>query len=345
MTDTHTNSHVLQTKDAQGHPRLSSAYLLQQFVEDAYYLHTYSVTSGKTIPENISKTIIEFKKIYERGEADTSDPDVEVRFSAAYRELAALMYPVTVESLRDTEDVQFDAKGSLFKRFWFSKAQQVAFSLLLVTILLFLLIVTCEIIQAIFIPGLRDIMAKEDKIGQIRTGVTDNPAVLDQIDDLDRDIRAILKNLKATWENLPFLPVLFKTTDLGEKWADDPDKTILIKTRATIIIEVFNRLLPILYGALGATAYMLRVLIPYIRNRTFNQKYVGSISIRVCLGMISGIAIQWFFVSGQQSQIFERSLSTSVLAFLAGYNVDLLFTVMDRFVQGFKPQKTSTTAE
>jgi hypothetical protein len=255
------------------------------------------------------------------------------------------MYPVTVESLRDTEDVQFDAKGSLFKRFWFSKAQQVAFSLLLVTILLFLLIVTCEIIQAIFIPGLRDIMAKEDKIGQIRTGVTDNPAVLDQIDDLDRDIRAILKNLKATWENLPFLPVLFKTTDLGEKWADDPDKTILIKTRATIIIEVFNRLLPILYGALGATAYMLRVLIPYIRNRTFNQKYVGSISIRVCLGMISGIAIQWFFVSGQQSQIFERSLSTSVLAFLAGYNVDLLFTVMDRFVQGFKPQKTSTTAE
>ena len=49
--------------------------------------------------------------------------------------------------------------------------------------------------------------------------------------------------------------------------------------------EVLNRLLPILYGALGATAYLLRTLIPHIRNRTFNRKLSDSITVRICLGM------------------------------------------------------------
>jgi hypothetical protein len=96
---------------------------------------------------------------------------------------------------------------------------------------------------------------------------------------------------------------------------------------------------------LGATAYLLRVLIPHITLRTFNRKQAGSISVRICLGMLSGVAIQWFFGGQQQAQIFERSLSTSALAFLAGYSVDLLFNIMDRFVQGFKIPKSPEKSE
>ena len=109
-----------------------------------------------------------------------------------------------------------------------------------------------------------------------------------------------------------------------------------------MVTEVLNRLLPILYGALGSTAYFLRILIPHIRNRTFNKKHAGSLSVRICLGMLSGFAIQWFLINDQQqTQIFERSLSTSALAFLAGYSVDLLFDIMDRFIIGLKGRSSS----
>ena len=347
QSDTKTLEKVIsaQTEETLARKQPSSSYLLKRAAEDAYYLHSYSITAGKKIPEHVSKTIIEIKQRYDRGAEATIDPELEVRFSSAYRELAALMFPVTVESLRDTEEVQFDAKLSFLKSFRFSRAQQVAFFLPLLAILLILFILMCEIIQSIFIPGLRDIAAKEQKMNDIRTGTTDKVAIVDQSDKVYQDITAILKNLKATWENLPILPLLFKPADLGDKWFEEPEKVILVKTRLAVIVEVLNRLLPILYGALGATAYLLRVLIPHITDRTFNKKQAGSISVRICLGMLSGVAIQWFFAGGQQAQLFERSLSTSALAFLAGYSVDLLFNVMDRFVQGFKPLKETQKSE
>jgi hypothetical protein len=319
--------------------------LLRRSVNNAYYLHNYSVTIGKDVPEEVSTTIIEFKQLFDRDDAPSINTDDEVRFSAAYRELAALMWPVTVESLRDTEDVNFSVKRSFFRRFRLSRAQQVTFLLPIVAILLILSILACEIIQSIFIPGLRDIDLKEQQWEEASQQFLDNPTsagLEDQMEELDNDIKALLKNLRSSWDNLPILPKLSVQGALGENWIEDQTKVNLVKTRLEIAIEILNRILPILYGALGSTAYFLRVLIPHIRNRTFNKKHSGSISVRICLGMLSGIAIQWFFVdTAAQQQMFHRSLSSSALAFLAGYSVDILFNIMDKFIQGFKsPSQT-----
>lgn len=313
--------------------------LLRKFAEDAYYLHSYSVTSGKKIPEEISQAILECKHQCDQEDGGALDLNMEVRFSSAYRQLAALMYPVTVESLRDTEEIRFDPTQPTYKRLHVSKARQVSILLPTIAILLILTILLCEIVQAIFIPGLRDITAKEAQIETLMTNIGNNPTVLDQIDKGNNEIKAMLKNLKAAWDNLMILPSLPGMAPEGDDWLDNPESIRFVKTRFAIIVEALNRLLPVLYGALGATAYLLRVLIPHITQRTFNKKHAGSISVRICLGMLSGIAIQWFFTGQQTAQIFERSLSTSALAFLAGYSVDLLFNMMDRFVQGFKPSK------
>src|SRR4030042_2676341 len=99
-----------------------SAYWLQKAVEDAYYLHSYSITTGKKIPDKVSQAIIDLKHLYDQGAEKTIDAAMETRFRSAYRELAATMFPVTVESLRDTEDIQFDARRPFISRVQLSKA-------------------------------------------------------------------------------------------------------------------------------------------------------------------------------------------------------------------------------
>jgi hypothetical protein len=61
--------------------------------------------------------------------------------------------------------------------------------------------------------------------------------------------------------------------------------------------------------------------------------------------MLCGAAIQWFFTDKSQLQIFERSISSSALAFLAGYSVDLLFSIMDGLIQWAKTLKHPRSAD
>jgi hypothetical protein len=320
-------------------PRNTNVSLLKKFADDAYYLHNYGITIGKQIPAALSKTIIEMSHRCDETMGAPVDDELEVRFMTAYGELAALMLPVTVESLRDTEEIQFDPHLPFWKQFHWPKARQVAFLLPFIAIILILLILVCEIVQSIFIPGMRDIQSKEVEVVALQAGGSNAQSVQDQMLKKSADVSAILQNLKATWDNtLGVLPGLEIQTNPNSLLTQDAEQIRLLKTRFAILVEALNRLLPVLYGALGATAYLLRVLIRHITLRTFNKKQAGSISVRICLGMLSGIAIQWFFV-GPQAQIFERSLSTSAVAFLAGYSVDLVFNVMDRLVQGFKPAK------
>lgn len=365
--------------------------MLRQAVEDAYYVHNYSITTGKNIPLDVSTVIIECQRLLERHQEGEITTEMEVKFSDAYRKLAALMLPVTVESLRDTEDVQSDPYRPFLKKLRFSRVKQISILLPVLAITFILLILGSEIVQSIFLSGLQDIAAKEAQMEQLSAELDEvanqlvplaniekqmtlqitksrglaseklppqQMEVLDQKDqlvaqledkknrlsdrilELENDILAQLKNLKAIWDKLPIHPSFFREKEQQEEWLFDPNQTILIKTEFSIITQVLNRLLPILYGALGSTAYFLRVLIPHIRDRTFTRKHSGSISVRICLGMLSGIAIQWFFVSPTQ---LERTLSTSALAFLAGYSVDLLFSMMDRFMMGFKSLERSSS--
>lgn len=394
------HSHDMSEPEATRQEQSLSFQMLRQTVEDAYYLHNYSITTGKGIPEDVSAVIVKFKRVFDRGEETAITTEEEIEFSTAYRKLATLMLPVTVESLRDTEEVQFDPNRSLFQRFQLSKARQVIVLLPIFAIALIVLIIYSEIIQSIFLVGLQDIATKEAQVetliaqlieqqqqldslkqfeqkaklqskdrvsslessgfeaaeelgvtqSQLQTQVQEQQTQLFTLEDhsreLSADIDARLRSLKAIWDQIPIRPSFFNRDKQQEEWILDADQVVLIRMEFEILTEVLNRLLPILYGALGSAAYFLRMLIPHIRNRTFNKKHAGSISVRICLGMLSGVAIQWFLSNDQQqARIFERSLSTSALAFLAGYSVDLLFNIMDRFIAGLKspttPQHTS----
>jgi len=118
----------------------------------------------------------------------------------------------------------------------------------------------------------------------------------------------------------------------------DSDRVIALASRVLEVLQQY--ILPLLYGWLGAMAYVLRTLGQQSRARLFSTENQTDFNLRVWLGVVAGLAIGWFFRSDKAAGPAVGSISALALAFVAGYSVDLLFTAMDRIVAAF-----STTTE
>ena len=55
-------------------------------------------------------------------------------------------------------------------------------------------------------------------------------------------------------------------------------------------------LLPVLYGALRTCAFVLRNLFRKMVDRSFDRRRTGEFTVRIFLGMLSGLSLQWLVV-------------------------------------------------
>ena len=101
--------------------------------------------------------------------------------------------------------------------------------------------------------------------------------------------------------------------------------------------------LPMLYGLIGALAFILRTLVWQVRNDSFTPKSSLRFRLRWPLGMLAGIAVGWFSAPATDGAVRNAlTLSEEIgtigpfaLAFLAGFSVEVLFTGLDRLVSTF----------
>jgi hypothetical protein len=98
---------------------------------------------------------------------------------------------------------------------------------------------------------------------------------------------------------------------------------------AAVYGAVSTCLLPILYAVLGACAFLLRTFSAQLTARTFARSY--STSARFVIAAIAGGVVGLFnnFGPGQAA-----TLSPLAIAFLAGYGVDVFFSLIDGAVSG-----------
>lgn len=116
-----------------------------------------------------------------------------------------------------------------------------------------------------------------------------------------------------------------------------------IRAVAVQVIDVMQKwLLPLLYGALGAMVFVVRTLSMQARDRLFRKEALVSLVLRVFLGMISGLAIGWFWTHDSSATqaanggpMALSTLSPFALAFIAGYGVELFFALLDKIVSTF----------
>ncbi len=88
--------------------------------------------------------------------------------------------------------------------------------------------------------------------------------------------------------------------------------------------------LPLLYGLLGACTYVLRQLSIEVKQLTYYRVSEIRYGLRLALGALGGMAISWFVKPDDGSAL--GSLGPMALAFLTGYNVELLFAIMDKII-------------
>jgi hypothetical protein len=107
---------------------------------------------------------------------------------------------------------------------------------------------------------------------------------------------------------------------------------------ARFLTDALNRyVLPMLYGLLGASLYVIRTLGSEIRRAVYTEHSNVGFNLRFFLGGIAGFAVGWLMmppvtsdVGGTLSSI--ANLSPLALSFMAGYAVEIVLSVADRII-------------
>lgn len=95
-------------------------------------------------------------------------------------------------------------------------------------------------------------------------------------------------------------------------------------------------LLPMIYGLVGACAFVLRSMSRQIRELTFSAAdSTVQYMLRLVLGALAGISIGWFLKPDPSATNIVSTISPLGIAFVAGYSVELLFTAMDKVIKAF----------
>jgi hypothetical protein len=129
---------------------------------------------------------------------------------------------------------------------------------------------------------------------------------------------------------------------------DDPyspyTSVCVIAVEVMAVIQAW--LLPLLYGALGAFVFVVRTLSIQARDRLFRKEGLVALKMRIYLGMIGGLGIGWFWKDTPEKGTSLAALSPLALAFVAGYGVELFFTLLDKIVNTFtKPAEAGRGEE
>jgi|RhiMetdeSRZDD1v2_1073273.scaffolds.fasta_scaffold114644_2 hypothetical protein len=147
---------------------------------------------------------------------------------------------------------------------------------------------------------------------------------------------------------LPLRPFGFQSFFYTDGIHEDELANTIIRGKLEMLLLFFSGyLLPILYGLLGACAFVLRKLSDEIDKWTYAYDARVRYTLRLNIGLLAGLAVGWFLKpsTGDPSM---ASLSPLALAFVAGYGSELFFVFLDKLVNAFAPAggaDTRTTTE
>jgi hypothetical protein len=88
-----------------------------------------------------------------------------------------------------------------------------------------------------------------------------------------------------------------------------------------------HKLVPFVYGLIGAVTYLLRSAQPYISDRTFDLYRRSEYYNRMVLGFLAGGIVTIFNTDSKASP------TSDAMSFLVGYNTDYLFQLIERVAQ------------
>ena len=331
---------------------------LEIAVAKAQILLSYASQQGQALDDALVKSLINARDDILNGK----DVSSEAVFWASYAKLAKLLHPVTVASLQAVKETKYH--HSFFNRLaerlmpqWRSKPTSMARKTVSIYRLNFtvtlVLMLAIQIYWGIGIDLKKNtevILAKIDTVRDEldplldslnQAGVADltnNYQYKRLSEDLDRQVDQMLTQniLLYQWINIHRQPFSLFTAVHYKEPLDRQDNYAIyyeadrLKLQAEYVLSAISTyMLPLLYGLLGAFAFVMRRLSAEIKALQFTEGSKTNYRLRLSLGALSGLVIGWFL---SPDSLSIEALSPLALAFLAGYSVELLFTIMDRLV-------------
>lgn len=315
---------------------------LEEAIRQARSLMAYLCERGRDVDVDCIQVIVEAADQYDKG---AWTPDLEVRFWNAFRVLAAAAAPVSVESIAATEpDGDGSAVGLSGRRL--SRAEVFARRY---RWLAFWFLVALLVMQAYWLVG-NSLLASFTDVSA-KLGPRGTASLYHIIDSM--------------------VPVATCAPPGGGDAAGIAVCNAWLLVEVLAIVGLF--VLPVLYGLLGALAYVLRQLSLDLVQVTFTPLAVVRYRLRLLLGALAGLSAAWFLkidiaavgggpgptaqamadqhsvdlsgiVLSNGAADFLGAAGTWAAAFLAGYSVELLFAALDRMVESFTGRRVESSA-
>jgi hypothetical protein len=318
---------------------------LAQGAENADALLYYAVSTGRDVGAPVRDPIVRMHRAVTAGRPVTDEE--EAVFLAAYAKLAAMVYPTTAATLRATSrTVRRPWLWRQFSNEPISEAQRVAYRFGLLALILIVVIGGAEWTRTFINAVVTDQAEHGRVLDELRTTRAAQKRLVEQIALLDRDRQGTSDSLRASLvrqrEELDVRVQLLDDREAGlsrriQAGYETLERILplvnwnelrnVITPVATIVAVL---VLPVLYGALGTCAFVLRTVYAEMVERSFDGRRTGEFMVRIFLGMLSGVSLQWLLV--REGQAIPGGVTPAVLAFLGGYGVELLFAAIDRIL-------------
>ncbi|MCG7550984.1 hypothetical protein [Pseudoalteromonas sp. Of7M-16] len=328
---------------------------IAQVIQDGQQLVAYMAKDGQvSLDPDLAQVMIDAKYKLQKKQWNAQD---EAHFLHSYDQLAKAVAPVSMESIRAISRSDNDKPSQAEKAVaWYRRYTLVALICLL-------------FVQVYYLFGhalahdLKDLYESRNEWHLKLDSEEPNSKEFKQIQSKYEEVGQRLDanyNLLKVWNRIwlmgfsfgseipPYsqekLNVELRRLERAQADANALDNLNLAQTRLTARLQLFENMLfaqsvlevlqgyvlPLLYGLLGAFIFVLRDLLREIRAITFTADSEIRYRLRLTLGALGGMIIGWFLNPQELSGL--ASLSPMAMAFLMGYNVDVLFAIMDQII-------------
>lgn len=291
---------------------------------------------GAVAPSLIADVTNSIDKI--RDETATSED--RTKFWISYSALSDLARPATVQSILDAEA---GAKQA-------SKGRQstgVTQAGIAACVTLVLLLFT-QIYWLVGSTALRDI----DRLRGELIGIEAEIAKIELLKDQDQRnvlLAPLLSRksdktfrIRANFRNIDKWLHPTRKSDKNEIWDEVAERESLrMEQRARVIIDALGvYILPLFYGLFGATAQVLRRILQHLEDFSLTPESRTRNALRILLGAVVGPAMGLLIANPSTESLFT-SMSPLLVAFVVGYNVEILFATLDRIIRSINAKLNS----
>ena len=316
-------------KPVASRPPDYDSFDIRNHVRDAYDLLSDANQKGVQIPSDLIDVITEAREActQARGASNFELPrDLEVRFWNAYGLLSSSIRPAE-RARRIYRNVFYVVIVVLLGSQFFFLSGDYARSKL------------AELDKQIIDVRGRAVTPPSPGTQQVSSSTAE--AQIEQIVASQKAYTQLSRQLLAIVGSVVQLP--FMIFGIQNFFLVDATNDVLVRGKLDMLLVFLSGfVLPMLYGLLGACAFVLRKLSDEIDKLTYANDARVRYSLRLNIGLLTGLAVGWFIKPGSGDATLI-SLSPLALAFIAGYGSDLFFVALDKIVQAFNPSSGSAS--